>query len=162
MHRLIVRGLLVALGLAIAPIVFVPEVHAQTTVSIDNAWSRAQIAGRHGAVYLTLTGREGGDRLMSASSPVASKVELHETVMEEGVMKMREVQGMPIPAGAVIMLQPGGLHIMLMNLKQPLKEADSVELTLVFEKAGAVTTTATVAKAGAAGPAGHNHGHHHR
>ncbi len=162
MCRLTVRGLLVAVGLAIAPLLFVPAAQAQTTVSVDNAWSRAQIAGRHGAIFLTLTGREGGDRLIGASSPVATKVELHETVMEEGVMKMREVQGLPIPAGAVVTLQPGGLHIMLMNLKQPLKEADSVELTLVFEKAGAVTTTAKVAKAGAAADAGQGHGHSHR
>jgi len=158
MIRFTVPGLLVALALAFAPLAF-----AQTTVSVDNAWSRAQMAGRHGAVYLTITGREGGDRLVGASSPVASKVELHETVMEEGVMKMREVPGMAIPAGAIITLQPSGLHIMLMNLKQPLKEGDSVPLTLVFEKAGEVSTTAAVAKAGAPmPPGGHGHGHGHR
>jgi len=137
---------------------------AQTTVSVDNAWSRAQMAGRNGAVYLTLTGKEGGDRLTGASSPVASKVELHETVMDQGVMKMREIKEMPVPAGGKVTLQPGGLHLMLMNLKQPLKEGETVSVTLVFEKAGAVTASATVAKAGAAMPdAGHGqHGHQHR
>lgn len=134
-------------------------VQAQTTVAVDNVWSRAQIAGRHGAVYLTLTGREGGDRMIGASSPVATKVELHETVMEGGVMKMREVPALAIPSGAIITLQPSGLHIMLLNLKQPLKEGESVPLTLVFEKAGEVATTAQVTKAGAMAP-GPDHGHH--
>lgn len=137
---------------------------AQSTVSVDNAWSRAQMAGRNGAVYLTLTGKEGGDRLTGASSPAAGKVELHESVMDQGVMKMREVKEMPVPAGGKVTLQPGGLHLMLMNLKQPLKEGETVSVTLVFEKAGAVTTMATIAKAGAAMPdAGHGqHGHQHR
>lgn len=130
------------------------------TVTVDNAWSRAQIAGRHGAVFMTLTGKGDGDRLTSASSPVAERVELHETVMDQGIMKMREVVGMVIPPGATVTLQPGGLHIMLMSLKQPLKEGDSVPLTLVFEKAGAVNTTAHVTKAGA--PAAHGPGQGHR
>jgi copper(I)-binding protein len=135
---------------------------AQTTVSVDKPWSRAQMAGRNGVVYLTLTGKDGGDRLIAASSPIASRVELHETVMDEGVMKMREVKDLPIPAGGTAALQPGGLHLMLMNLKQPLKEGETVSVTLVFEKAGAVTAQAVVAKAGAAGPdAGHGH-HGHR
>ena len=135
---------------------------AQTTVNVDKPWSRAQMAGRNGAVYLTLTGKDGGDRLTGASSPVATRVELHETLMDQGVMKMREVKELPVPAGATVALQPGGLHLMLMNLKQPLKEGETVSVTLVFEKAGAVTAQAVIAKAGAAAPdAGHGH-HGHR
>ncbi len=131
-----------------------------TTVSVDNAWSRAQIAGRNGAVFLTMTGKGAGDRLVSASSPVAERVELHESTMDQGVMKMREVTMMPIDPGKTVTLAPGGLHIMLMNLKQPLAEGQSVSLTLVFEKAGAVTTAALIAKAGAPMPAqDHSHGH---
>lgn len=160
MSRLTISAFLLAAAVAITPLALAPAALAQSTVSVENAWSRAQIVGRNGAIYLTLKGQDGGDRLMGASSPVASSVELHETVMDQGVMKMREVKGMQIPAGGTVMLQPGGLHIMLMNLKQPLKEGESVPLTLVFEKAGPVTTSATVAKAGASSPGGgHSHGH---
>jgi copper(I)-binding protein len=133
-----------------------------TTVAIDHVWSRAQIAGRNGAVFLTLTGKGTGDRLVGVSSPVAEKAELHETIMDQGIIKMREVQGMPIAAGGTVTLAPGGLHIMLMGLKQPLKEGESVSLTLVFEKAGPVPTNAKIEKAGAAAPSGdamHGHGH---
>ena len=160
MSRLTISAFLLAAAVAITPLALAPAALAQSTVSVENAWSRAQIVGRNGAIFLTLKGQDGGDRLMGASSPVASSVELHETVMDQGVMKMREVKGMQIPAGGTVMLQPGGLHIMLMNLKQPLKEGESVPLTLVFEKAGPVTTSATVAKAGASSPGGgHSHGH---
>ena len=157
------RSFLFAASMAAGLLASAAAFAQQATVSVDNAWSRAQIAGRNGAVFLTITGKGAGDRLLSASSPVATKVELHETTMDKDVMKMREVTMMPIEAGKTVTLAPGGLHIMLMNLKEPLKEGESVPLTLVFEKAGAVTTQALVAKAGAPTPmSGHGHGHGHK
>ena len=108
------------------------------SVKIDHAWSRAAMAGRNGVVYLTITAGRSGDRLIGVASPVAEKTELHESLMEQGVMKMRGVTALPIAPEQTVTLAPGGLHIMLLRLKQPLHEGDSVPVTLTFEKAGLV------------------------
>jgi copper(I)-binding protein len=122
----------------------------QSDIRIDHAWSRAAMAGRIGVVYLTITDTGLADQLIGVSSPVAEKAELHESFSDKGVMKMRPVAALPVAKGQPVTLSPGGYHIMLVHLKQALKEGDVVPLTLTFEKAGAVSTTATVAKAGAA------------
>jgi len=129
------------------------------TITVENAWSRAAMAGRNGAVFLTIIDKGQPDSLVSASSPVADHVEVHESLMDQGVMKMRAVPALPVTAEKPVTLAPGGYHIMLMNLKQPLAEGDKVQVTLNFEKAGAVTTTAIVAKAGAPQPGGAAHKH---
>jgi copper(I)-binding protein len=72
-------------------------------------------------------------RLVEASSPVAGVVEVHEMVMEKDVMKMRAVKGLDLPAGKTVELKPGGYHVMLMDLKQQMKEGDTVPVTLVVE-----------------------------
>ena len=110
------------------------------------------MAGRTGAVFLTVTALGQPDRLIGASSPAAEKTELHESIMDAGVMKMREVQGLPVAPGKPAVLAPGGYHFMLMHLKQPLNEGDRIPVTLTFEKAGAIQTIALVAKAGAPMP----------
>ncbi|HEX3417160.1 MAG TPA: copper chaperone PCu(A)C, partial [Stellaceae bacterium] len=92
------------------------------------------------------------DRLVSASTPVAKKAELHTMSMQGMVMKMRPISGVDIPAGQAVSLKPGGEHIMLMGLNQPLREGQSFPLNLDFEKAGQRTVTVTVEKAGAKGP----------
>lgn len=130
---------------------------AQQGVVVEEVWSRAQIAGRNGVVYLTLTAKGSADRLTGASSPLADRVELHESSMDQGVMKMREVPALVIPAGAKVTLAPGGLHIMLVGLRRALNEGDAVPLRLVFEKTGAVEVTAHVTKAGAAAHRHHQH-----
>ena len=104
-----------------------------------------------GAAYVTITSPTA-DRLVSASTPVAKKAELHTMSMQGMVMKMRPVSGVDIPAGQPVSLKPGGEHIMLMSLNQPLREGQSFPLTLDFEKAGPRTVTVTVEKAGAKGP----------
>jgi copper(I)-binding protein len=125
----------------------------QGTIELENVWSRAALAGRNGAVFMTIKDKgPTGDRLVSAASPVAERLEVHETTMADGVMKMREVKGLEVTPAKPLTLAPGGYHIMLMNLKQPLKEGDHFPVTLTFEKAGAVTATALVAKAGAPMP----------
>ena len=124
----------------------------------DKLYFRAGLglAGAHtGAVYLTLTDTAGAaDQLMGASSPVAGMAELHETVDDHGVMRMRPVKGLPLAPGKAMTLKPGGYHIMLMGLKQPLKAGDSFPLTLTFEHAPPVTVQATVKPIGAAAPGG--------
>ena len=133
---------------------------AQQTVQVEQVWSRAALAGRNGAVYLTIKASDAPDRLIGADSPVAEKIEMHESIDDQGVIKMREVGSLPMAAGQSVTLAPGGHHIMLMRLKQALNEGDRIPLTLKFEKAGAISATALVGKAGAPAPASAEHGTH--
>ena len=123
-----------------------------TQLEIDNAWAGATPGkAENGAAYVTITS-PAADRLVSASTPVAKKAELHTMSMQGMVMKMRPISGVDIPAGQPVSLKPGGEHIMLMGLNQPLREGQSFPLTLDFEKAGLRTVNVTVEKVGAKGP----------
>lgn len=125
------------------------------SLHIDQAFTRAtppaaQVAG----AFLTIDNRgKDADRLVGASSPVAGLVEIHEMAMEGGVMKMRAVKGIDLPPGAKVQLKPGGYHVMLESLKQPLKAGDSIPLTLRFEKAGSIEIKVAVEAMGAGGHA---------
>jgi copper(I)-binding protein len=130
----------------------------QSGIQVDHVWSRAAMAGREGAVYLTITDTGPPDTLTGVATPVAAMAGLHQSVDDNGVMKMRPVTSLPIEPGKTVTLAPGGYHVMLMDLKQPLKEGDSFPVTLSFSKAGQVTVTAIVAKAGAAAMPGMGHG----
>ena len=123
---------------------------AQTNqLEVSNAWARATPAkAETGAAYLMIVSPTP-DRLLSASSPVAKKAELHTMEMAGMIMKMRPIAGLDIPAGQPVDLKPGGEHIMLIGLQQPLREGQSFTLTLNFEKAGARTVSVAVEKAGA-------------
>lgn len=120
---------------------------------LSNAWARATPPGATtGAAYVTIENRgSADDRLVAAASPAASMVMVHETIEEDGVAKMREAEG-KVPRGELLEMAPGGTHIMLMGLTSPLKEGDSLDLTLTFEKAGAVDVRALIAPIGAAAP----------
>ena len=126
-------------------------------IQVDHVWSRAMPAGATGVVYLTVTDRGTPDRLTGVASPVATSADLHETINDHGVMKMRHVASLPVAPGKPLKLAPGGYHIMLMGLKQALVAGTSFPVTLTFAKAGTVTTSATVQAAGAAMP-GMDHG----
>ena len=91
-----------------------------------------------GGGYLKLQNSGPADRLVGASAPVSSSVELHSMTMEGDVMRMRQLEAIDVPAGKTVELKPGGLHLMLMGLKAPLKAGDSFVLKLRFEKAGEV------------------------
>ncbi len=129
--------------------------HGQTppsSLSVENAWARATAtSAKTGAVYMTIVGHGAPDRLVAVAAPTAGEAELHQTIRDGNVMKMRPVDGLPISAGRPITLAPGGYHVMLMDLKQPLREGQSFPLTLTFQKAGTVQTTVTVKGAGAGG-----------
>ena len=120
----------------------------QNGIQIENAWSRAAMAGRTGVVYLTITDSGAPDRLTGVASPVAAQSGLHESFTDHGVAKMRDVAALPVEPGKPVALAPGGYHIMLTGLKQPLKEGDTFPVTLSFDKAGQVTATVTVQKPG--------------
>ena len=106
-------------------------VSAQTTVK--DAWVRGTVAPQKATgAFMQITSAQGG-KLVSAQSPLAGVTEVHEMAMDGNVMKMRAVSALDLPAGKAVDLKPGGYHVMLMDLKQPLKEGESVPLTLVVE-----------------------------
>ncbi len=131
-----------------------PAMAQAPSISVANAWARATTASQTvGGVFLTITDTGGPDRLLSASSPIADMLELHETVADGDVMKMRPVTALPLAAGQTVELKPGSYHLMAMGLKQPLSPGATFPVTLTFEKAPPVTVIATVGKAGASSPA---------
>ena len=115
---------------------------ALAQITIADAWSRATAPGaKIAAGYMTIrNASRTPDKLMSASSPAADKVQTHVTVKDGDIFRMREVKGYDIPAGGSFELKPGGAHLMLVNIKAPFKEGTKVALTLRFERAGEVRT----------------------
>ena len=155
LSRAIILTILTALALTPG----VGIIHAQSTspISIEKPFSRATPAGaKVGAGYMTITNKSAtADRLLSASSPVAGKVEIHEMSMQDNVMKMRELpNGLSIESGKSVSFAPGGYHLMLLGLKAPLKTGDKVSVTLNFEKAGRIDVTLDVEGIGAQQPGG--------
>lgn len=133
---------------------------AYADVIVHDAYSFATVSGtKTGAVFLTV-GADAADRLIGAETPVTKRAELHTHEDDNGVMKMRKTDGFDVGADAGLTLKPGGHHIMLLDLPQPLVKDQTFPLTLVFEKAGKVDTTVLVRAAGDI-PADHDHGHDH-
>jgi hypothetical protein len=123
---------------------------------ISQPWTRATPGGaKTGGGFLTIENKgTAPDKLIGASADGAGKIEVHEMVMNEGVMKMRPVEGgLAIDPGKTVKLAPGGLHLMMTDLKSPLKKGDKMPVTLEFEKAGKVAVTLDVQGVGAPGPA---------
>lgn len=117
-------------------------------------------AAANSAVYLTIENTGADDRLVGVSSDVAERVELHTTVMEDGVLKMQELEeGVAVPAGEMAKLETGGNHVMLMGLSEPLQVDDSFMLTLEFENAGAIDVEVVVVHPNELGEATHMEGH---
>lgn len=149
----------VALGAA-------PQAHSQEIkagdLMITQAWSRATPGGaKIGGGYLTIENKGAvADRLIGGSGDIAARVEVHEMSMKDGVMTMRPLdKGLAIEPGKTVKLAPGGYHLMLMDLKGPLKQGDKVPVTLEFEKAGKVKLSFDVQAVGAQAPAGADGGH---
>ena len=109
-------------------------------IAVEGAWARETTLGaRAGAVYLTIdNGGDTDDRLVGAASEAAGRAGLHTHLMEDGVMKMRPVEAVDVPAHGGAALKPGGFHVMLTGLKERLKQGATFPLTLDFEKAGKV------------------------
>lgn len=115
------------------------------------AWARATPGGvKVGAAYGTIK-PAADDRLIAVSTPAAKRSEIHTHKDEDGVMKMRRIDGLDVKSGQHHKLAPGGDHLMLFDLAAPLKEGDTLPLTLKFEKAGDVTVNASVKPIGARG-----------
>lgn len=136
---------------------------ASGAIQITEPWAReSPPTVTNGAVYMTLTnvGSET-DRLLEGSGEVAETVELHTHLMENHVAKMRKVEMIEVAAGQPTVLQPGGLHIMLIGLKQPLIAGQTFPLTLRFEKAGEIPVQVTVRGKDAGTASDGSPAHHH-
>ena len=120
-------------------------------ITVRDPWSRATVgAATNGVVYMTIVNRgDAADRLLAASAAVAGMASLHESTVDGGVMKMRPVTAIAVGPGETVVLKPGGLHIMLMNVARPLREGEMFPADLTFERAGTIRVQVTVGKAGA-------------
>ncbi|MSP76311.1 MAG: copper chaperone PCu(A)C [Rhodospirillaceae bacterium] len=146
---------LVAATLAFLSVPATAQDYKVGALEISRPWTRTTPAtAQAGGGFLTVTNKgTAPDRLIAARSTVADRVEVHEVRMENSVMKMRELEkGLEIPAGATVMLKPGGYHIMFMGLKAPFAKDAKVPVTLVFEKAGSLDIVLDVEALGAAAP----------
>lgn len=110
-------------------------------VMIHDGWARASLGNApNSAAYMTLMiDGDATDKLIAVSTPLAETAELHTHMMNDGIAKMRPVEAIEVAPGEPTVLQPGGLHVMLMGLKGKLNEGDALPLTLTFENAGDVT-----------------------
>ena len=143
-----IKLLAFAAGLVLASAALAQTGHPE----VSNAWARATPGkAENGAAYLTILSPTA-ERLVSVSSSVAKKAELHTMSMAGMLMQMRPLASLDIPAGRPVTLKPGGEHIMLLGLNRPLQEGESFALTLNFEKAGPLSVTAVVQKLSAIGP----------
>jgi copper(I)-binding protein len=114
-------------------------------VDVQGAWARATVQGQMASgAFMKLTAKEGS-KLVGISSPVAGVVEVHEMKLEGDIMKMRAVEGgVDLPAGKAVELKPGGYHVMLMDLKMPLKKDTTIPMTLTFKDAKGVQSTMAI------------------
>lgn len=131
----------------------------QAQIQIEEPWARATAPGAKvaGGYMVIRNAGESADKLVSASSPVAAKVELHVHINDNGVMKMREVAGYDVPAKGTFELKPGGAHLMFLDIKRPFKEGEKLAVKLKFEKAGEVSAEFHVGRIGdRAAPMGHS------
>ncbi|WP_296810005.1 copper chaperone PCu(A)C [Thiocapsa sp.] len=115
-------------------------------LSIDDPYARAVPPGQpNSAVFMSLENQTGTNQaLVGAESAVSEIVELHTHVEEDGMMRMRRIEKIEVPAGETVTLKPGGLHVMLIGLKQPLEPDDAVDLTLIFEDGSRMPVQAPV------------------
>ena len=131
-------------------------------ITVVTPWSRATPGGAKVATgYLVIENSAGTtDRLVSVTAEVAGRTEIHQMSMADGMMKMRHVtDGVPVPAHGSVALEPSSYHLMLLDLKRPLKEGETFSGSLSFERAGSVDVTFEVKGIGAASPAEGPHQH---
>ncbi|HEX2603999.1 MAG TPA: copper chaperone PCu(A)C [Oxalicibacterium sp.] len=145
------RSLFAVLLVAAATSAAAHAQHDQIAV-LDPSFARASLPGQNNsAAYLSLQNKSAvSDTLLSISSPAAKEIEIHTMTMQDNVMRMREVPHIELPAGTTLTMQPGkGYHLMLMELKSPLKAGDKLPLVLRFQHAGTIETTVPVQESAA-------------
>ncbi len=131
---------------ALLPNVMLAQDYVLKSLKIDHLFARATPTGaKTGGVFFTVENRgEIGDTLIRASSPIAGNVELHHMAVEAGVMRMRAIPAVEVKPGGKLELKPGGYHLMLFDLRQPLKNGDKFPLTLTFDRAGTLEVSVVV------------------
>jgi len=136
----------------------------QPEIEVTHPYALAAIAGGNGAIYLELTNKGGSpDTLLRVESQAADAAEVHETKIDENdVMRMTPLTKLEIPVDGSVKLEPGGKHIMLVNLKHELKAGEKVGLTLIFANAGSLTVEAEVRAAGTAADHDMDHSEHNQ
>ncbi|SMH61446.1 copper chaperone PCu(A)C [Azospirillum agricola] len=144
---------LVLLGLAAASPALAEPVRSGA-ITVERAWARATTPGaKTGAAYLVIRNDAAQpERILSLAAPVAGHVMAHETRRQGDVLTMQEVPAPAVPAGGALRMEPGGMHVMLMELKGGLKPGQKFPLTVTFERSGAVQVPVTVGGPGAMGP----------
>ncbi|WP_299692977.1 copper chaperone PCu(A)C [uncultured Vibrio sp.] len=135
-------------ALALASLLLTPFAHANSDIMVHDAYARATPPSAvNSAVFTTLMNHSNKDRnIVSATAPVAGKVELHDVIVDGDVMKMRQIQQITIPANGEVVLKPGSLHIMLLDLKNGLKDGEQIEVTLTYANGETQTFDAPVKK----------------
>lgn len=129
------------------------------SISVTNAWARTTVPGQKvSGAYMQIQS-DADARLVSVSSPAVPRVEMHEMKMDGEVMRMRELKAIDLPKGKTVLLEPGGFHLMLMNLKKPIVAGDVIPLTLMVESGGKQQAVEVKAEARAMG-GGMQHHHH--
>lgn len=146
-------GMLILAGCNAAPKSDAPVAieTAAGSIALTDPWSRETAEGQNaGGAFMSIANTgTASDRLTGGSSAVAGRVEIHTMTMENDVMRMRQLKdGLEVPAGGEVTLKPGSFHVMLMDLKQPLRAGEKVPLTLTFEGAGTIETMLDVRPAG--------------
>ena len=162
MNLLAARNTVASLTMAAATIISATLGHAQPSVSavaapvVSAAWIKSTIPGSSvSAAYMQIKSATPL-KLIKAESPAAGIVEIHDMKMNDGVMEMKALDVMDIPANKAVTLKPGGMHVMLMNVKKPINKGDKIPMTLTFEganKKAVLVTLELVARESAA--AGH-------
>jgi copper(I)-binding protein len=152
-------GLSVVILLTAPPMIFAAPTQAADydagSIHITQPWARATPKGASsGAAYMTITNNgKTPDRVSCISSDASAQCQIHNMTMENGVMKMRPVEGgLEIKSGETVMLKPSGVHVMLVNLKHPVEKGNLVKATLKFENAGTIDVECPVAAIGATAP----------
>jgi copper(I)-binding protein len=118
----------------------------EASLDVAEAWARPAL-GPNGAVYLTVEGGDADTALngVSASSEIAALVEIHQTVLrDDGTMAMTRITDVEVPAGSTVMMVPGGMHVMLVDLAEPLELGDTFDMTLTFDNGTELTTMVEV------------------
>jgi len=156
---MMLKKTLLGLSLMLPALLVQAHDYSVGSLHIEHPWSREMpaVAPTAAAYFVVHNKGSDADRLLSASTPVAGKAELHEHIHADGLMKMQQVQNVEIPAGGEVKFEPMGYHVMLFNLKQQAKDGERFPLTLTFEKAGTVKVEFAIE---AMGKGGADHGAH--
>jgi copper(I)-binding protein len=150
-----------ALPLVLSALIAAPA-FAGSVIEVMHPWARPTIPNRPGAAYFGVHNMgDASDRLIGARAEGVGKIELHKAEQKDGIMTMGPVDAVEIPAGGMAHLGPGGLHLMMFGIDPPLKEGDTLNMTLIFEAAGEVAITVPVSKT-MGDPHQHGEDHQHQ